>query len=81
MHKADSKSSAHTAKSQVVKVLRKMKKVLPQKNGNGLKVLTFHGMTKMIHYVQLCGYAVIFYGRSGESCHKNFVQAPGNNTQ
>ena len=58
-----------------------LKKVFPRKAGNGHNIPKFHGMTKMQYYMCIFGSAMIFYGGPGESSHKYFVKAPGDNTQ
>ncbi len=40
-----------------------------------------HGITKMQEYMQLFGSGINFYGRPGESAHKQFIKIPGQRTQ
>ena len=81
MHSANKKSKVRSAPVLVAKVLRELKLVFPQKEGNGLKLPKFHGMTKMVPFMRLFGCAINFFSGSGESHHRYFVKAPGNNTQ
>jgi hypothetical protein len=39
-----------------------------------------HGMTKFQSYIKKYGSAMNFYGGTGESAHKFFVEAPGQKT-
>ena len=50
-------------------------------DGVGWEFPKMHGMTKFKTYMKLFGSAINFYGGHGESHHKYFVKAPGENTQ
>ena len=62
-------------------VLRLSKTVFPRHHGQGHNIPKSNGVTKMQHYMCLFGSAMNFYGGPGESSHKYFVKAPGDNTQ
>ena len=80
-HTVNNKEKVRSARPLIAKVLRLLKKVFPQTNGQGYHIQKYHGMTKMQTYMCLFGCAINFYGGPGESAHKYFVKAPGNNTQ
>ena len=81
MHSSNTKQKVRSAHVLVTHVLRELKAVFPRKKGNGLKLPKFHGMTKMVPFMKLFGSAINFFSGPGESFHKYFVKAPGNNTQ
>jgi hypothetical protein len=80
-HSDNPKAEVRGSRKLIGKVLRLLKKVFPRKAGNGHNLPKFHGMTKMQYYMCLFGSAMNFYGGPGESAHKYFVKAPGDNTQ
>ena len=65
MHSTDQKSKVRLAPVLVAKVLRELKLVFPRKEGNGLKLPKFHGMTKMVPFMRLFGCAIIFFSGLG----------------
>ena len=40
-----------------------------------------HGITKMQEYMKLFGSGINFYGRPGESAHKQFFKIPGQSAE
>ena len=81
MHSDNSKMKVVASGRVVSQVLRSLKTIFPRKSGNGYNIPKYHGMAKIVDYIRLFGSALNFYGGPGESHHKYFVKAPGDNTQ
>ena len=70
------------AQEAISQVLEMLKLHFPrQSDSNGYNIPKFHGMAKMLDYVELFGSAANFYGGKCEASHKKFVKAPGLKTQ
>ena len=94
-HSNNPKAEVEGSRPQIAKVLKEMQAVFPRTNkkkigeenprviydGVGWEFPKMHGMTKFETYIRLFGSAINFYGGHGESHHKYFVKAPGENTQ
>ena len=81
MHSVNTKVKVIAARKVIAQVLRMLKKIFPRRTGNGYNIPKFHGLTKILDYMCLFGSALNFFGGPGESHHKYFVKAPGDNTQ
>ena len=81
MHDFNQKEKVRSADRLVASILRKLKKVFPRTEGNEWNLPKFHGMVKMLHFIQLFGSGINFYGGPAESHHKYFVKNPGQLTQ
>ena len=94
-HSNNPKTEVDGSRRHIAKVLKEMQAVFPRANNNkkddanpmviydgvGWEFPKMHGMTKFKTYMKLFGSAINFYGGHGESHHKYFVKAPGENTQ
>lgn len=94
-HSNNPKTEVDGSRRHIAKVLKEMQAVFPRTNnkkkdeanprviydGVGWEFPKMHGMTKFQTYIKLFGSAINFYGGHGESHHKYFVKAPGENTQ
>ena len=81
MHSVNTKVKVIAARKVIAQVLRMLKKIFPRRTGNGYNIPKIHGLTKILDYMCLFGSALNFFGGPGESHHKYFVKAPGDNTQ
>ena len=81
MHSVNQKDKVRASRRLIAQVLCILKKVFPRNQSQGHNLPKFHGMTKMQYYMCLFGSGMNFYGGPGESAHKYFVKAPGDNTQ
>lgn len=81
-HNEIPRSDVKYAREAISHILSLLQLYFPrQADSNGYNIPKMHGMTKMIHYVELFGSAINFYGGPGEASHKQFVKAPGLKTQ
>ena len=80
MHNKNAKSKVNSAGTEVSRVMKEIKRVFPRNSGQGWNIPKFHGMIKMVPYMKLFGSAINFFSGAGESHHKHFVKAPGNQT-
>jgi len=81
MHSVNTKVKVVAAQKLIAQILRMLKKIFPRRTGNGYNIPKFHGLAKILDYIRLFGSAINFFGGPGESHHKYFVKAPGDNTQ
>ena len=80
-HSSNPRSEVRESRLLIYTVLRLLKKAFSRQHVLGHNIPKLHGMTKMQHYICLFGSAMNFYGGLGESCHKYFGKAPGDNTE
>ena len=81
MHSVNTKVKVVAARKLIAQILRMLKKIFPRRTGNGYNIPKFHGLAKILDYIRLFGSAIIIFCGPGESHHKYFVKAPGDNTQ
>ena len=62
------------------KGIAQTKKVSPRTHCQDYNIPTFHGMTKMQHFIILYGCSINLYGGPGKYHHKYFSTPPGDNT-
>jgi hypothetical protein len=81
-HDSNKKEEVRHSREQIANVLQMLQRLFPQTpKTNGYKIPKMHGMTKMQDYMKLFGSGINFYGRPGESAHKQFIKIAGQRTQ
>ena len=84
-HEVNDKDEVRNSRDMIAEVLDLLKYVFQRDvycpNTQGWKIPKFHAMTKVQTFMCKYGSAMNFYGGPGESHHKYFVKAPGENTQ
>ena len=79
---SNNKVEVINAQPQIAKVLQSLQQFFPRNtNTNGYNLPKMPGITKMQEYMKLFGSGINFYGRPGESAHKQFIKIPGQRTQ
>ena len=81
MHSVNTKVEVVAAQKLIAQILRMLKNIFSWCAGNGYDISKFHGLAKILDYIRLFGSAINFFVGPGESHHKYFVKAPGDNTQ